>query len=184
MAADQVPVLVSANARGESGAPGLQSRAVVNVVMEKLLTRRGVDPRYFQLKKQKSGKPYGLLNGHYVGISISHCTSLLVCALHTKGETGIDVEPCGRPLHPRLRERISHPDEHRDLPEELSSIRIWTIKEAALKYLGTGLRHAMSRIRLKRVDEHLFRADPGSGPVTVASFAFRDHWIAVALKQE
>ncbi len=151
----------------------------VDYVLGRLLRHKGCDVRNFQLKKYDNGKPYGLMEGRRMGVGIAHCRSLLVCALNIKGETGIDVEPCKRSMHPRLRNRISHPGEHLALPADLCSIRLWTIKEAVLKFLGTGLRLAMNKIRLDMLDDHLFRAELESGIFTVTSFSFREHWIAV-----
>ncbi len=105
---------------------------------------------------------------------------MLLCATHTDGEIGVDVEPCNRNLHPRLRERICHPEEVTALSGDLCCIRMWTIKEATLKYLGTGLRMAMNKIRLDIIGENQFLANIDQGSILVYSFAFRDHWIAVA----
>ncbi len=157
---------------------------LVHDVLDRLLIMQGYAPDKFSLKKHDTGKPYGVLHGREVGVSITHCRSLLVCALHTRGETGIDVEPCGRKLHPALRERICHPDEQELLPDELCSVRLWTVKEAALKLLGTGLRMAMNKIRLDMTDDYLFQTTLESEPITIVSFPFQDHWIATAFEAE
>lgn len=161
-----------------------QNAAAVDKTMNVLLSHAGQDPVAFTMKKYKTGKPYGRIGGRQVGVSISHCRSLLLCSLHINGETGVDVEPCERTLHPRLRHRICHPDEINDLPEELCGIRLWTVKEAVLKYQGTGLRMAMNRIKLDMMNEHLFRAELESGIINVASFTFRNHWIAAAFRNK
>jgi len=153
-------------------------------VLSRLIDRQGLDSGSFKLRKMDTGKPFGLVNGENIGIGISHCSSLLVCGIHTSGEIGLDVEPAGRTLHPRLRERICHPEEEEMLPDDLCCIRMWTIKEAALKFLGTGLRLAMSKIRLDMLDENRFRAETGVDTLEIFSFLFREHWIAVALKEK
>lgn len=160
----------------------LQSPSAVNAVMERLLTFEGYDPRNFTLKKQDTGKPFGLLDGRQVGVGITHCRSLLVCALHTEGEIGIDVEHCDRLMHPALRKRISHPDEQQFLPDELCNIRLWTVKEAVLKFMGTGLRRAMNKIKLDMADDYCFKTELEEETVKVASFPFRNHWVAVAFR--
>ncbi len=159
---------------------GLQSRTQILSALNRLVTQQGLDIHTFELKKHDSGKPYGLLDGKAIGVSVSHCRSMLICATHTGGEVGVDVEPCDRNLHPRLRDRICHPDEMPELSEELSCIRMWTVKEAVLKYLGTGLRMAMNKIKLDVTGDHQFLAIMDQGSVLVNSFKFRDHWIAVA----
>lgn len=162
----------------------MQSRIVTHSLLNRLLEREGFNPGLFELKKRETGKPYGIIEGRTVGVSITHCRDLLVTALHVNGEIGIDVEACSRKMHPRLHERICHPDERNYLPEDLCCIRMWTIKEAALKYLGTGLRMAMNKIKLKMEQEHLFRAETGDADLLLYSFLFRDHWIAVALQDD
>ena len=176
-------VLIAAEGVSRQGKKPKSPADVVSV-LEQLIVHEGFDPERFELKKHETGKPYGILDGEEVGISISHCSSLLVCALHTNGETGIDVEPCGRPLHPSLRNRMVHPGEQGILPEELCGIRIWTVKEAVLKYLGTGLRVAMNKIKLEMTNDYLFQAQINGDTLTVASFLFRDHWVAVAFHHQ
>ncbi|MGM0738190.1 MAG: 4'-phosphopantetheinyl transferase family protein [Bacteroidota bacterium] len=148
--------------------------------LRQLVSLQGYDETRFELRKHETGKPYGIIDGNMVGVSISHCRSLLTWALYTAGEVGIDVEPDTRKVHPRLHDRICHPEERAVLPDDLCCIRMWTIKEAALKYLGTGLRLAMNSIRLEMTGEHNFLAHMGKGTVVVISFRFHDHWIALA----
>ncbi len=151
-------------------------------MLRKLVANQGLDADLFELRKEETGKPFGVIGDRTVGVSISHCRSLLVCGLHVAGEIGIDVEPDKRKVHPRLLERICHPEEQSALPEDLCCIRMWTIKEAALKYKGTGLRMAMNRIRLEMTGEHQFLAYTDTERIAIASFPFRRHWIAVATK--
>ena len=160
-----------------------QNSVAVNEAIHQLLVRTGHEADGFTLKKHDTGKPYGLLDGRQVGVGISHCRSLLICSLYTDGETGVDVEPCDRTLHPSLYRRICHPDEYDKVPDELCGIRLWTVKEAVLKYLGTGLRMAMNKIKLEMVDEFRFRVEIGPDIITIASFTFHKHWIAVAFRE-
>ncbi len=149
-------------------------------MLKELAVRQGLDGDLFELRKHETGKPYGVIGDRTIGVSISHCRSMLLCGLHAGGEIGIDVEPDERRVHPRLLERICHPEEQSGLPDDLCCIRMWTIKEAALKYMGTGLRMAMSKIRLDMTGEHQFTAIMEPGNIAISSFPFRNHWIAVA----
>ena len=153
-------------------------------LLEKALLREGMDPDGFEIRKMESGKPYGIVNGRVVGISISHSRNMLVCALNGCGQVGVDVEPCNRSMHSGLRRRIAHPDESAAILKELCGIRLWTLKEAALKYTGTGLRMAMNRIKLKQHDTHVFLTVTEAEPLAIASFSFQNHWIAVALSAQ
>ena len=149
-------------------------------MLKELAVRQGLDGDLFELRKHETGKPYGVVGDRTIGVSISHCRSMLLCGLHAGGEIGIDVEPDERRVHPRLLERICHPEEQSGLPDDLCCIRMWTIKEAALKYMGTGLRMAMNKIRLDMTGEHQFTAIMEPGNIAISSFPFRNHWIAVA----
>ncbi len=153
-------------------------------ILKDLAVRVGMEGDLFELRKHETGKPYGVIGDRTIGVSISHCRSMLLCGLYAGGEIGIDVEPDKRRVHPRLLKRICHPEEQTGLPDDLCCIRMWTVKEAALKYLGTGLRVAMNKIRLEMTGEHQFMAflDPEyvSGSIPISSFPFREHWIAVA----
>lgn len=149
-------------------------------MLKELAVHQGLEADLFELRKHETGKPFGVIGDRIVGVSISHCRSMLVCGLHASGEIGIDVEQDRRRVHPRLQERIRHPDEQPGLPDDLCCIRMWTIKEAALKYMGTGLRVAMNKIRLDMTDEHQFQAIVGPDRIAITSFPFRGHWVAVA----
>ncbi|MDG5767190.1 4'-phosphopantetheinyl transferase superfamily protein [Balneolales bacterium ANBcel1] len=162
----------------------MKTREMVRSSLDRLLMLEGFDPTTFELKKRPGGKPYGILEGREVGIGISHCKSLLVCALYIGGDAGIDVEQCERPLHPSLRKRIVHPDDHSMISEDLCGIRLWTVKEAVLKYLGTGLRLAMNKIKLEELDQYRFSAELESQKLTVSSFPFRNHWVALAYREQ
>ncbi|MDI6401800.1 4'-phosphopantetheinyl transferase superfamily protein [Balneolaceae bacterium ANBcel3] len=162
-------------------APESGYKAGTRRVLDRMLIRQGYNTADFSLKKHPSGKPYGLINDKKkVGVSISHCNTLLVCALHTRGETGVDVECCDRALHPGLKERMYHPEEKKSFSEDFCGIRLWTMKEAVLKYKGTGLRLAMKMIRLNRVNPHLFETKVDGEHIYIVSFLFENHWIAIA----
>ncbi len=151
-------------------------------LLRELVSRQGMDADRFELRKHDTGKPYGVIGDRTLGVSISHCQGLLICALNTGGEIGIDVEPDERKVHPRLLDRICHPEEQSGLPDDLCCIRMWTIKEATLKYMGTGLRVAMNRIRLEMADGYRIMAFMDTDRIAITSFQLREHWIAVATR--
>lgn len=82
-----------------------------------------------------------------LGFNLSHSQNLAAIVLAHGREVGIDVEVRGRELGDvcRLAERIFHPNEASalaELPErgrEEVFLRLWTVREALLKALGTGL---------------------------------------------
>lgn len=82
-----------------------------------------------------------------VHFNLSHSGNYAVCAVSDQ-ETGIDTEQPARIEHTLARE-FFHPDEAAfldSLPETQYQeyfFRLWTLKEAYVKYLGTGLTTAL-----------------------------------------
>ena len=93
--------------------------------------------------KTENGKPY-CLNAETF-FSISHCKDMAVCVAHN-GEIGIDVELI-RDIDYRIT-RFACVDADLDYlnsaeseeEKRLRFFRIWTAKEAYVKYIGTGIR--------------------------------------------
>lgn len=89
------------------------------------------------------GKPY-IENGPH--FSISHCRNALSVVLDEK-PVGIDVESI-RKWNPSLVERTMNAAEQvliaRDAEPERAFIRLWTQKEAFLKWKGTGIREELA----------------------------------------
>lgn len=85
------------------------------------------------------GKPYLLRPG--VHFNISHSGSMAMCAVHSQ-PVGVDIERV-RDVGAGVAARVLSPDEWRvyqDAPEkEDLFFKIWTLKEAYLKYRGIGL---------------------------------------------
>ncbi|MEV7088424.1 4'-phosphopantetheinyl transferase superfamily protein [Streptomyces sp. NPDC093085] len=85
-------------------------------------------------------------------LSLSHTGTLLAVALSRLGPVGVDAERAGRRTLPELAERICAPAELRALTalpvreRAEALIRLWTLKEAYVKALGTGLRVPLRHI--------------------------------------
>lgn len=105
------------------------------------------------------GKPILFLNGVQQFFNVTHTKDLYVFAFAQYGEIGIDAELSQRKVHPRLHRRIVMED---DRIEQASDIEIWTMKEAVLKGIGTGLRHAMNKVSMIPVDEEIWQLNPGN----------------------
>jgi phosphopantetheinyl transferase len=95
------------------------------------------------IRKGRWGKPDFDGPLHF---SLSHGKTLAVAAL-ADGPVGVDVELL-RPCHPRLADRVLSAAERRQLDEapdrDLTLLQFWTLKEAYVKLLGTGLRRLPS----------------------------------------
>ncbi len=89
-----------------------------------------------QFAKSQSGKPYALdCDAHF---SISHSGEWVICAVDSR-EIGADIERI-RPIRQKIYERFAAPSEIdyiNESPENL--FRIWVLKEAYFKCIGTGL---------------------------------------------
>lgn len=94
----------------------------------------------FKIEKGEHGKPY-LKDIPEINFNISHCRGLIACGI-SENEIGVDAEYF-RNYNENVMKRIFSPSEQEyvsssDNPME-NFFRIWTLKEALGKYLGTGL---------------------------------------------
>jgi 4'-phosphopantetheinyl transferase len=104
-----------------------------------------LDPRSLAFVTNEFGKPRLAGNGH-VHFNLSHCEERAVLAISDAAAVGIDLE-CERPIeHVDLAKRYFHPNEvaaiaaSRDEAEQRRAFfLVWTLKEAVVKALGTGL---------------------------------------------
>jgi phosphopantetheinyl transferase len=90
------------------------------------------------------------------------------------------MEPCGREVHPRLAARMKHTAENEVIYSEIKPIRVWTLKEAALKQIGTGLRTPMNSVKIEVLNDSEFRVEFDNGKqAKICSFQHKDHWISI-----
>ena len=119
----------------------LAARAGLRTLLGRHLDR---DPRSLSFATNAFGKPR-LAGGGPVHFNLSHCEERAVLAI-SNAEVGIDLER-ERPIeHVDLARRYFHPHEVAAItasPDEAEQRRafflIWTLKEAVVKALGTGL---------------------------------------------
>jgi 4'-phosphopantetheinyl transferase len=104
-----------------------------------------LDPRRLSFATNEFGKPR-LAGNDQVHFNLSHCEERAVLAISDAAEVGIDLER-ERPIeHVDLAKRYFHPNEvaaitaSRDEAEQRRAFfLVWTLKEAVVKALGTGL---------------------------------------------
>lgn len=122
----------------------LLSRRREKVIAYKLLwdylLKNGLFHEMPEIAYAAEGKPY-LSNYPELFISISHCKNAVAVAVN-KGNVGVDVESI-RKYSPTLVDR-SFNDKERELiaqakDKDSEFSRLWTRKEAYLKYVGTGI---------------------------------------------
>lgn len=115
-------------------------------------------------------------------ISISHTEQITLIALSLrKVSIGIDIEAQSRKVPEGLHKRILSPDEHSSDIQALPVIQLWTLKEAALKWAGTGLRTAMNSLTVLKKSSGLFSIHFSDGTfVTARSFVMDNYWVSIA----
>ncbi|MER5641535.1 4'-phosphopantetheinyl transferase superfamily protein [Kitasatospora sp. NPDC002227] len=118
------------------------SRILLKTAVGKLYD---VGPEEVELGYREKGRPF-IRGNDSVDVSISHTDGLLLVGLSTQGQIGVDVEPADRELYAQglARHLCTEAELARveALPLERRNaelIRIWTLKEAYTKAIGTGL---------------------------------------------
>jgi len=101
----------------------------------------------WNIHTKSNGKPFALCprNKKNIYFNLSHAKGLSIVAVSKDQEVGIDIEPLNQDLQPVDLWAVLTERERFDLaltPHEERSrnlLRIWTLKEAYLKLIGTGL---------------------------------------------
>ncbi len=113
-----------------------------------LFRERGMAPEDYSIVLGEHGKPYLADMREPFYFNISHSGDYVVCAVSDR-EIGIDIERIGR-MRMDVARRFFHPEEIRvleALPESRQTdafFSYWSVKEAFLKYTGTGLSASLS----------------------------------------
>lgn len=111
----------------------------------------GVEPGHVRFERAGAfEKPRVAGTDARIGFSLSHCRSLVACAV-TNGDVGVDVERIDRSgSTSTIAGRFSADEEDRlraapaGGPREELFFRLWTLKESVVKATGEGLRRSLS----------------------------------------
>lgn len=143
----------------------------------------GVDNLNVVAKKYE--KPRAYHGEREISISFSHTNLAISAAVSSTFNVGCDMESVSRKVHDRLQNRIKQNEEADSLYKNNEPIRIWTLKEAALKMIGTGLRKPMNCVRIKQNSEALFFVlfDDGKR-AEICSFKHQDYWISICYHKQ
>lgn len=137
-------------------------------------------PEECRIQKKESGKPYvsmGTASGY---ISLSHSKEAVWCALSENRDIGLDAEPAARRIPARMRDRISG-EKEKGIAEGIPSVELWTIKEAAVKKTGSGLRMNLNDLII--VERNTNRTEIKINDdyyIQICSFRQMDHQISLA----
>lgn len=128
-------------------------RMAAELLLRELLSEyTGEEGERFRFLHTPLGKPYAESAPQF---NLSHSGQWLLCAV---GDTplGVDIET-PRTASPSLLRRVCTPSELALIGEGTERfLRVWTAKEAYLKYLGTGIRGDLRRVETVRNGEIAF----------------------------
>lgn len=112
------------------------------LALDKLLQRRGLRERDQRYLEGKHGKP-SLADHPEIHFSISHSSHFVACAM-ADCEIGIDIQHLVKANYPLMRRVLS--DEELEMvmaqqgeERQMLFARLWALKEAYLKAVGTGI---------------------------------------------
>ena len=120
-----------------------------------MVEKTGWDPNQIALKKEELGKPYIDLGTSRGFVSLSHSNNLVACAVSATRDVGLDVELSTRVVRPGIVKRILSLNEWDVLGNE-HPIKLWTMKEAAVKRLGTGFRTNLNELEMEKGEKGSF----------------------------
>ena len=133
---------------------------------------------------RKNEKPEVHCDGKEISVSFSHTNDGVSGAISNQFNVGCDMEHSDRNVHPRLVDRMRHQEESSTFYEEVDAIRIWTLKESALKMIGTGLRKPMKSVRISPINKNHFGVQFDDGKeAKICSFQYHLHWISVCYQE-
>lgn len=121
----------------------------------KLINELGFDSTSIKLKKEPTGKPYIESEENRFFVSFSHSQNLVMCAVSQDLDIGLDAETIDRKVNPAIVKRILSENEWEVYGEE-DPISLWTMKESAVKSLGTGLRTNLKELELEKQEDGRF----------------------------
>lgn len=144
-----------------------------------LLKNSGLELSY-TLRKEPLGRPFAVNGTQRLSVSFSHSGSLMLCALSREKEIGIDAERHDRPAGQALTDRILAAKERSQF-KDYSPILLWTIKEAAAKCMGTGMRTNFNELILSKTPENQYLVTFNDEMTfQICSFRLTDYQISIA----
>lgn len=145
-----------------------------------LISKAGWDCDSIELKKEATGKPYFMKGVERKYVSFSHSRDLVMCAISEVFDIGLDTETLDREVNPAIVKRILSENEWEIYGED-DPITLWTMKEAAVKSLGTGLRTNLKELELNEKKDGSFSIRINQKEMLQGiSFKALNHCIALA----
>lgn len=133
----------------------------------------------FIIEKNELGNPFAKVAGREYEVSIAHTNDAVFCGLSDGPPIGVDLEPTNRKVSKQLRHRMMHPTEQQE-ELDLSTVRLWTIKEAYIKLRGQGLRLNMNDVYIQPEGDHFVVKLNNDKKAKICSFEYQNNWLAIA----
>ena len=128
----------------------------------RLLGREQIDPCLIAFAIEKNGKPYVSQPVEARrAFNIAHTDGLVMCGIDSQSDDllGVDVEKLDRRTDPALAKRYFSKPEIDHLENCASEtdrrntfLKIWTLKEAFIKALGTGLQTPLADFAFEKIE--------------------------------
>lgn len=140
---------------------GRNQHVVGRGMVRKLLTlRTDVDPAEVVLDRGEKGKPFVVAPvAANRPFNVSHTEGMVLFAAVDRGAIGVDVERLSRKTDVGLAERYFAPAEVdyvfsvRNPEQRMEAfLRVWTLKEAFIKAIGTGLTMPLGDFAFEQID--------------------------------
>jgi 4'-phosphopantetheinyl transferase len=135
-----------------------------------LATRTGLPPSSWIFLNDCRGKPFLAPGQPECEFNIAHTTGLVACALAKTGNVGIDVESVDRVANSEeiARKYFSEREvlalqECKGVEHQTRFIELWTLKEAYLKAIGTGLSDRLNDFSFELIGSSGLRFNSLSG---------------------
>lgn len=133
-----------------------------------------------EIFKHPLGKPYAQNENEKLFVSFSHSKKHVFCAISESVDIGLDTEWLDRKVDQRVVKRILGESEWEVFSDE-DPILLWTIKEAAVKCLGTGLRTNLKELEIQKKSEIEFLVRINDEKTfQICSFQELNHQISIA----
>lgn len=152
----------------------LSARSASRDVLREILGRHlGLPPDRVRLTSEPGGRPVLASDDHDLRFSLSHAGDLIVVAVTTARDVGIDIERADRRVADGVLRRALDDRERAHLASlpadrrDEAALRVWNAKEAYVKAIGEGLSHPLSEVH---VDDPLGRPSLGVPGWTLRRF--------------
>lgn len=149
------------------------------ILLKQLAGEWDIEPGDFTVCKNKLGNPFAEVGEDHYEVSIAHTKEEVFCGLTRQEPIGIDMEPMDREVTERLRTRILHPNEKKQ-GLDISTLQLWTIKEAYIKLRGEGLRLNMNDVYVQQEQGNFWVKLDNDKKAKICSFHYQNNWLAIA----